>query len=173
MDEFLEQVEPVLSTHKQDVSQAFSKLINFLKVAVSNAETAGKTKNLSSTIITLALVFKPEINEVFIEKFLTLSFDHWKFIAVRDLEGLKSNVGVIFDFIPSQYVDEIISYLSDRDVISEDMLTGLWTTLHELCTSCIKYCHHRRGKQDGKYRFTFAPTVKVKDGVEYFQIHSF
>lgn len=173
MDEFLEEIAPVLDTHKCDVCKAFSKLINFLKVAVANAETAGKTKNLSSTIITLALVFTPVINEVFIEKFLTLSFAHWKFISDKDLNGLKTNVGVIFDFIPSQYVDEIIFYLTEPDVVSEEMLMGLWMTLRELCVSCIKYCHHRRGKQDGKYRFTFAPLVKVKDGVEYFQIHTF
>lgn len=173
MEDYLEQAEPILSKHKEEAGKAFSRLTNFLSTSVKRAESVGKNQKLNSTMIMLALAFAPSVNEVFIEKFLVLSHESWKFISVRDLEGLKNNVGVIFDFVPSTYVEEIISYLTDREIISEEMLLGLWKTLDDLCVSCIKYCHHRRGKQDGKYRFTFAPSIKVKDGVELFKIHSF
>lgn len=164
-----------MEKHSKSFEESYEKLKGFLTEAVGNAEKYGKNINLSSSKLQMAYLALPFIEgstENKISSFLTKSFPHWERISNSDSEELINNIETLFERVPSTYLDEIKTYLVDEEIISNKMKLSLWSIVHQMCRSCISYCHLKRNPINGKYTVEFAPGVSVKKGVEFFKIDS-
>ena len=165
-----------MEKHLETVSESFNSLLKLFRPTVENAESQKKNKILGTMMINIALMaVKTEVDDEFIEKFLVKSRELWPAMIARNLDHFNESVKVVFPLIPDTFIAEFRSYFDDETIVTEQMKELLWSKVNKMCVSSICYCHYRRNPdpETRKYRDTFAPSVKVREGVELFKIPPF
>lgn len=148
----------------------YEKLQNHLVNLIENSEKCNKNKTISSMMVRIYLLTQKEMDRYKIKKYLKKSYPYFEKINQRDFNFIKENMH-LFDLVPAEYVDEILGYLEDPEVV-KNLLQEVWDDLIGLSKSCICYAHHARVPVDGKYTVSFVPKIRISQATKDLEIKS-
>lgn len=165
------ELETKMKTYLDNINEKFHLLKRILIESVSRAVDLKKNQTLNNFLI-IPINFIPALDDSKVALFLTNSYPLWSRIHAKDDTDAIEDVGKIFPAIPSSLLAELSMYFKDPEIFTPEMKDTVWTALHQMCSDAIAYGHYSR-KPDPvakSYTTIFAPGVKLREGIELFQV---
>jgi hypothetical protein len=172
------------AVHAEHVKKNLIRVIETFGKEMERLQALKKTVPVKPCMINGVLenALEPKDSREVVEYFIETSHPVWDRIKSRDKDVIleilpvliiPKDINPIINGIINLYVDPIIGFLRNRQTFPGDIFeVDVWKHLDMMIENAIAYSHYMRAPhEDGKYKKTFQPDLKVKANAEIWKVH--